>query len=467
MIFAHAFPIAGLPDRRPPFYREHYGTLGVAIFFVISGFLITQSYFRSRSPWHFTSARVLRVFPALIAVTLLLTMVAGPLLTTLSAGAYFAHPWTWSYPRGAISLFEVTRFTVLPGVFMSNPIVQTNGPLWTLQYQWTFYFVILGLGIAGLLERRALMVGLFIASLVLTQFDVGAGRTLYFTPVDSIFKFFAYFSFGALAYLYRAVIPMSLPLFATTVGILVASSFWGGMTDVPFVFVLGYFILFVGLNPRLHLGNITRGGDYSYGLYLWGWPSQQTVFYLTGAATSVWVQLAISVLLAFVMAAASWHLIEKRALALKPRSGGARIVGTSAGLHQGIAPASSRGTLLAPSAAFLVAMALLIPRVALTPGRPSRRPGLPASAMASGTRWPTSPPTPPTAIGSTMRSPGTMAIGCSPRTARPGSVRSRARPAWRGHASTPPAAWAVAAIQSSSSKCTGSRVNWSIDAPSG
>lgn len=319
VIYAHAFPIARLPDRKPPFYQGHYGTLGVAIFLVISGFLITQSYLRSPSPLRFAWARILRIYPALMAVTLLLTFVAGPLLSTLSAPEYFAHPWTWSYPRGALSLYEVTRFTVLPGVFMANPIVQTNGPLWTLQYEWTFYFVVVALGVAGRLERPGAMTALLLAAVGLTHFGVGAGRTWYWTPVEWVFVYFSYFGIGAVAYLHRARIPMSGWLVGVAVAVMAAGAFRGGLADSAFVAPLAYCVLFVGLHPRLTLSALTRTGDYSYGLYLWGWPAAQSVYQLTGPETSVWRQLAASVCIAYGLAVASWHLIEKRALSLKLR----------------------------------------------------------------------------------------------------------------------------------------------------
>ena len=306
VIFAHSFPIHGLPDVVPPFYKS-YGTLGVAIFFIISGFLITQSYIRSKNPVRFIWARFLRIFPALIVVTLFLVFILGPLLTTLPKVEYFLHPWTRTYLRGAISLYEVTRYTVLPGVFMSNPIVQTNGPLWTLQYEWSFYIVVLLLGITTLLQRRWVVPSLFVFSLVLTYLNVGGDSNLYWTPVRFLPAFFMYFIFGALAFLYRDQIPMSLGAFLFVVVMLGIVSLKDGFSDHLFVFFLGYLVLYLGFSPKVRLSWLTKNGDFSYGLYIWGWPVQQTVFYFLGHAVNVWIQFLVSLVIALFFAILSWH----------------------------------------------------------------------------------------------------------------------------------------------------------------
>jgi peptidoglycan/LPS O-acetylase OafA/YrhL len=317
VIFDHQFAMVGGESPPVPFYSGSYGTLGVDIFFVISGFLVTMSYVRSENAVIFLWSRFLRIFPALIVVTCVLVFLWGPLLTTLKIGEYFRHPWTLSYLRGALSLYEVTRYTVLPGVIMDNPIVQVNGALWTLQYEWSFYVLILILGLSNLLQGKIIVLLLFIISMIVTRFAPPTMPNIYWTPSFYFAPFFLYFGFGALAYLYRNLLPMTNQLFAAALITLIASSFVGELDDTLLVFPLGYLVLFLGLNPMIRLSSFTRSGDYSYGLYIWAFPVQQTIVHFLGVGTNVWLQLAASLTAVSLMAIASWHLIEKRSLKLK------------------------------------------------------------------------------------------------------------------------------------------------------
>ena len=59
--------------------------------------------------------------------------------------------------------------------------------------------------------------------------------------------------------------------------------------------------------------------DVSYGVYLWGFPVQQTLQYLWPEQGLRFNQVA-SLLLALVLGYASWHLVEKHGIALGQRA---------------------------------------------------------------------------------------------------------------------------------------------------
>ena len=57
-------------------------------------------------------------------------------------------------------------------------------------------------------------------------------------------------------------------------------------------------------------------GDFSYGVYIYAFPIQQTLAQFFPAMTLL-AMVATSSLLTLAVAALSWHGVEKRALALK------------------------------------------------------------------------------------------------------------------------------------------------------
>jgi peptidoglycan/LPS O-acetylase OafA/YrhL len=58
-------------------------------------------------------------------------------------------------------------------------------------------------------------------------------------------------------------------------------------------------------------------GDYSYGIYLWAYPVQQCLIAVLPGMTPLRL-FAAALPITFVLAVASWHLIESQALAFKP-----------------------------------------------------------------------------------------------------------------------------------------------------
>ena len=94
-----------------------------------------------------TAARAMRIFPALAVALGLTAFVLGPLLTALPPQDYAGAVETWTYvPRG---LSLALRQPELPGVLQDVAYYpETNGSLWTLQYEVMCYAVVLMMGLA-------------------------------------------------------------------------------------------------------------------------------------------------------------------------------------------------------------------------------------------------------------------------------------------------------------------------------
>jgi peptidoglycan/LPS O-acetylase OafA/YrhL len=234
--------------------------------------------------------------------------VLGPLLTT--AGDYWRRPEVWHYFVANAGLSRNTAY-FLPGVFENLPFNSINGSLWSLPIEARLY---LWLGLFGLLTlNRPKWFNPIVIALMIIGFLL-LTRTPLSPEKSNVAYCQAFFLTGAFAWTNRSAIPLSWPLlFAVLV---FAASLHG--TDhfyVGYFLALSYGTLFLAFVPKLP---VIRHHDLSYGLYLYGWPSQQLV--QTVAPTMGLVSNIIwATVLAGSFAAASWFLVESPAMRLKSR----------------------------------------------------------------------------------------------------------------------------------------------------
>ncbi len=322
VLVSHAWPLSTGNNAGEPLFaltrgQATLGNFAVAAFFFVSGLLITQSWQQSRSLEHFARKRALRLFPALIIAVLLTVVVLGPLFTTLAPSAYASDASTWSY------LWNILLRTVdtLPGMFASNPFpAAVNGSLWTLPYEVRCYAVIAVLGLAGLLggwRVTAAVTGLAaVASLVLWELRALAGSwNGIVVALAQQAELFVPFGLGMLAWLRRDSVSLGrLPLFGGLVILAAATqtTLFSLLAAYAMLLIVPTLAYAAAAWPR----QITATGDYSYGLYLYAFPVQQTlVALLPGLGIAAQILLALPVTLA--LAALSWHFVERPALALK------------------------------------------------------------------------------------------------------------------------------------------------------
>ncbi|MFC7398827.1 acyltransferase family protein [Chelatococcus sp. GCM10030263] len=313
VVVSHAFSVS--TGGNEPLHITTDFTLGehaVNGFFAISGFLVTMSF--ARRGWRdYIVARTLRIAPAFIVVTLVMTL-CGAALTTLSAAEY------WSDPR--VPRFVVTTLTAfksagaLPGVFADNPMPFPLATVWTLKYEVLCYLGVLAFGVAVGVERRllalAIVAGLAVAVVLLDALVPDAGKA-----AQTSLRLPLLFGAGAVLYLFRDRVRVSAVLLA----VLVVATWLahGGAFYKALLFITeAYGFIYLAVAPGLSSPAFNIKADLSYGTYLYGWPIQQTLQqYFPDVAIPV--MLPIAVLLTLLVAALSWYGVEKPALALKAR----------------------------------------------------------------------------------------------------------------------------------------------------
>ncbi|MCS5722015.1 acyltransferase [Herbiconiux sp. CPCC 203407] len=328
VIAGHAFYLRGTPEIIPVIGGIRIHILGVAVFFAISGYLITKSRLGRNSPGRYLAHRTARIFPALIVVVALSVLALGPVFTGLSVTEYFANPGSWEYFKNA-ALHPVYR---LPGVFGGLPYPAiVNGSLWTLPVEFFCYLVVF---VIGFLPRRAVgyaLVAFALLSMVgwLILVDSPERLVIWGTLVNDAARMWGFFAVGGILALIRrrAFFRLDAAAVLTLVWLLVPILDERFSTLISWVLV-PYIVLSFGLASTPILRRTGRFGDFSYGLYLYAFPVQQVVVQVIGPLNAV-LNLMLVTALTLVCAVASWHLVEKHALRLARRSrasGEARVV---------------------------------------------------------------------------------------------------------------------------------------------
>jgi peptidoglycan/LPS O-acetylase OafA/YrhL len=121
---------------------------------------------------------------------------------------------------------------------------------------------------------------------------------------------------GVVFYLYKDRITWSYWIFIASIAfIYILFSFSRG-TDIFSVPALAYVTVFLGLtSPKKHI--LLQGADYSYGVFLYGYPIQQALAYFGGWSLNWMLNGLVASVAASAFAAFSWRFVEKPALNIR------------------------------------------------------------------------------------------------------------------------------------------------------
>ncbi|MES1991756.1 MAG: acyltransferase [Pseudomonadota bacterium] len=315
---SHSYLITtGDPSARPLITETGFsiGYHAVNTFFVISGFLVTQSWRRSSSLIGFATARGLRIYPGIVISTLFVTFVLGATMTALPAVEYLTSPATYAYLTITASLAEPSG--TLPGLFLMTPQpITVNGSLWTLRYELICYVILAAVGALGLFTRPKTFAALAalagIGLLILSLLPIAHDKTI---VLGHFVRFGLCFGLGVVAYQYRAHIPIH---WIGVVGLIAITSFAFGQAIYPFLLyaTTAYATFWLAFVPDGTIRLFNKSGDYSYGIYIYAFPVQQTLISLVPDLTPIQMFGAV-VATTLPLAIMSWHLVESPALRWK------------------------------------------------------------------------------------------------------------------------------------------------------
>ncbi|MCV6597970.1 MAG: acyltransferase [Mangrovicoccus sp.] len=316
VIVSHAWTFAygfGTLEPLEAWTGHSLGSLAVAVFFAISGFLITGSFHYSAARWRFVASRGLRIFPALLVNLIFVAAILAPLVTTLPWHDYFSMAEPYVFVLRNFTLYDL-RFQ-LPGVFQDNPFPAVVGSIWTLYYELLCYGAVFALGLAGIWRHRALASACVIG---FVGFWIGLmewGPKLNFRD-QAAWELALPFAYGAGFFIWRDRVPLSLGVGAALFA-LVPLAHDGPLYYPALSLAITYASFWLAYIPGGWLRRYNRLGDYSYGVYIYGFPMQGLVMWLFGPQTPL-ANILTALPPTLALAVLSWHLVEKPALALKP-----------------------------------------------------------------------------------------------------------------------------------------------------
>ena len=313
------------------------GSPALNFFFVMSGFLISQSWFYSKDWADFSIRRIFRVYPAYITICLFCVYIVGPLGVKSFSDSFASVIEFWSKTNilSVIAAALTLDYPPVPETFTTLPATNiVNASLWSVRYEVLYYIVIIIFGVTGILVRKKLLFLLFAAvffthvlhNYVYQAYNMGDNYDYswipyypakYFEEILEFEHYFTYFLSGVVFYAFRNYIPRSKTLIIVSIIILAISIRWLKIFEFVQPIFGTYLLLAFAYSKRINLSGLARYGDFTYGIYLYGWPIQQLVLLYFGRAPGVIGTFIISMIILIPIAALSWNFIEKPFMNMK------------------------------------------------------------------------------------------------------------------------------------------------------
>ncbi len=294
-----------------------FGTLGVDGFFVLSGYLIVQSWLGDPDFVQFMRKRLLRIVPGFLIAVIVSTLAVG--LLAPGVDRFFSHIG-WSFLKSIVLLTVPDTPPVLPGM----PFPTVNGAMYTIAYEFRCYLFVALLGLCGLLRRPALCLAanLLLLSSLLSMAPLERIRwpwlNVFGLPALTI-RLTGIYLVGVTFFLLREKIAFRPYLAMTATAAMVAwVVFLPSRAEFAVVVCGSYLMFYLG---QMHLSSLSwmnHFPDISYGIYLYGWPVESLwIWFHRG---SPWICFFVSTIVCFALGWMSWHFVERPALTLKRRT---------------------------------------------------------------------------------------------------------------------------------------------------
>lgn len=312
VLCSHQFVLLGLPEPSP--LGDSLGAIAVMMFFAMSGFLVTQSWYHDPHLMRFALRRLLRLWPALIVATLVIALI-GATLTSLPPQAYFGH----DLRRFITANSQFRPLYTLPGVFPTAPpnlvLSAVNGSWWTIPLEARCYVYLAVLGAIGLRHRLLSLLALGLVVLMYVKTLPGHSRA---DSLENLSYFYiAFFLGGVCARQYLDALRRHARL---TLGAVVGCVWLATVLALPRLAEWAVMVpatLWLGSASTPGLRRAARYDDLSYGIYIYAYFVQQLSVRVWPANSDYGLTVLAALVGSTALAWCSWHAVEAPALRLK------------------------------------------------------------------------------------------------------------------------------------------------------
>lgn len=312
VIVSHAWPLGGFGED-PHWGSMDVGDWAVGGFFAISGWLIMASRLKV-TPREFAIRRFRRIYPGFIVCLFVVAFVFAPVSVALGSSGYSPYEGMLYVLRN--SLFVIGK-TGIGHTLDEVPFPHVwNGVLWTLFYEVLCYLVV-GLAV-GVIERRFLnfaVSAIWCSAVVVTWFTTLAVVQVPGT-IEHAARLSTFFFAGSLLYLNRSRVASGVGIALVALSLIVVSM---ATSTGAYIGGLPIAYLCIWLGAKLPFQRVGRVNDISYGVYIYAFPVQQTLALIGVNKLGLLPYVLASIAITLPFAAASWFLVEKRALRRKRR----------------------------------------------------------------------------------------------------------------------------------------------------
>lgn len=289
------------------------GDMAVDLFFILSGYLITASWLRRPNIKNYLKSRILRIHPGFCVAAILSMLVAA----VQSKSGFMDY----------IDSVNLSKF--LPGL----PLLETlglpksvNASLWSVASEFRMYLLVPILGYLGILNHSwrvaslALLVSLYWCfGSVPSRLSEGPINFLVINP--SLFlRGMTMFLWGSWFYSNYEKIPRKHMVFIAAALTLPLVLYFQVGRKIFLAPIAGFLFISMGLTNSNKFSRWLDQRDFTYGLYLYGWPVQLICLNWLGPYNNVLTLSLLSIAISSFVGFASWKLVESPAISFSSRN---------------------------------------------------------------------------------------------------------------------------------------------------